>query len=90
MAVKTPGLWSVLGVSVAVWIAVMLVSRVVSLATLSATVAFPVCTVLFGLSAVYVWMGVILSLLIVYRHKANIARLLRGEEFSFKKGKKDV
>lgn len=87
MAVETPGLWSVLGVTIALWIAVMLLTRIVSLATLLAAVSFPFLTFVFGLGSVYVFMGIVLCGLIVYRHKANIARLIQGKELAFKNAK---
>ena len=65
----------------AVWIAMLLVFRTVSLASVTAAAAFPVA--LFFIArppAPVVLCAVLAVLVIIWRHRANLARLVRGEE----------
>lgn len=85
MAVRTPALLKVLGIAIAVWLLTMIITRTVSVATLLATVTFPVATAFLNLSRVYLWTGIILCVLIILRHTSNIRRLVQGKELTFKK-----
>lgn len=62
-----------------VWIAVLAMFRISSLAGMSAVVAAAVAAAVLGYSA-YVLVLAAIALLIVWLHRANIGRLLRGEE----------
>lgn len=65
------------------WLAVFLASRYVSLASIAAAVALPfLVRWLHGPSPI-VWITAGLSVLAIYRHKANIQRLLNGTENRF-------
>ena len=85
--------WAVI-FSVLIFILVFLISRYVSLASISAGIAFPIVVVLFyrishpGL----VGLAVFAALFLLWTHRKNISRLLKGEENRFdfrKKGKKE-
>jgi glycerol-3-phosphate acyltransferase PlsY len=66
---------------VATWLAVAAVTRYSSLSALVAAVSVPVWSVVWYPEArPLVALGVFMAALLVYRHKGNIARLLRGEE----------
>lgn len=69
-------------VCVAVFALVLLLSRFVSLASLCGAFAFPLAVVLLYREASPVKLGfaVALCLLVVYTHRSNIGRLLRGQE----------
>lgn len=69
----------------AVWLAVFMVTRVSSLSALAAAAVSPVFAWLLGHDAVAALAIAGLAALIFWRHKANIARLLSGEEVAFKK-----
>jgi glycerol-3-phosphate acyltransferase PlsY len=64
-----------------VWIVVLLVGRRVSLASLAATVSFPILLVFMDRPAAAV-LGAVsaVSVLIVFRHRSNIRRLIDGTE----------
>ena len=64
----------------AVWIVVFALTRYVSLASISAAVALPVAAWLTGRSLTFVLVMIVLGALAVYKHKANIKRLLEGTE----------
>jgi glycerol-3-phosphate acyltransferase PlsY len=78
--------------SLAVWTLVVLAAGIVSLGSLSAAVSFPIFLVvvesdIFGEKIPLFLFGSIITILVVYTHRSNILRLVRGEEKSFKKGK---
>jgi len=80
LSIKFPILRIILLVEIALWLAVFLSSRIVSLASVISAIVFPIFFIIFRQSPYLVLMSLILSLLIVFRHKSNIFRLLRGEE----------
>lgn len=71
--------------SLAVWIGAFLAWRYVSLASLAASLSVPVFQGLARQPCEALLLGACLSLLIVIRHAANIARLARGSELRFTK-----
>ena len=76
-------------IALAVWIAVVLIWRYVSLASISAAVAFPIALVL-GILAVPAWhsaslwpllvAAIVIPILVIVRHRENIRRLVAGTE----------
>lgn len=70
----------------AVWCAVVYFTRYVSLASIAAAALVPACMYIFNGSADYVIFGTLVALFVIYRHKANIKRLLAGAEPKIKAG----
>lgn len=64
----------------AVWILVFALSRYVSLASIAAAFALPFAAWLTGQSLKIVLVTTIMSALAIYKHKANIKRLIAGTE----------
>jgi glycerol-3-phosphate acyltransferase PlsY len=62
---------------------IVAVSRVVSLGSLSAALAAPVVFWLFDLPPMVVAMGGFIALMITWRHRSNVQRLLAGTEPKF-------
>jgi glycerol-3-phosphate acyltransferase PlsY len=87
VAFSSPQLFAVLGLVVLSWLLVFILSKIISLASLLAAVSFPVYLFLFKQSMVMLTVGSLLALLIIVRHKANLARLFKGAEprISFRK-----
>lgn len=66
-------------------------TKIVSVGSIGACITFPIVTMVYGLCLQHttVWtetlLGAVISGFIIYLHRANIQRLLRGEEHSFQK-----
>ncbi len=71
---------SVAGICLAAWLVCFVVWRYVSAGSLAAAVVLPPAQWLTGQSQGEVLLGIALALLIIARHQANIARLLKGQE----------
>lgn len=68
------------------WIIVFAVSRISSLSAIIAALMAPIFAwVLLSPYPDYVWMVVVMSVFLVWRHKTNIQKLLDGTESGFKK-----
>ena len=80
-------------IGVAVWIIVFWLTRYVSLASIVATVVLPIVILIIGLSdghsgRLLVYSSVCVAALVIWRHRSNLSRLLRGTEPRFiRKGK---
>lgn len=66
--------------ALATWLAVALVFRLSSLAALMAAISAPIYALALGLPRLWVLAAVIMSLLLIWRHKRNIQNLLAGRE----------
>lgn len=67
----------------AVWVTLVLTTRIVSLASILAAPVVPIVVYLtHGVDAVF-WLALAIALFIIYAHRSNIRRLLRGEEHRF-------
>ena len=64
----------------AVWIVVLSLSRFVSLASICASFTLPFATWITGGSVTLVTVTAAMAVLAIYKHKANIQRLLQGTE----------
>ena len=74
-------------VCLAVWIGVVSVTRIVSVASLSAALTLPVAVYLLPEreGSAMMWFAGALAAFAVWSHRSNVRRLLRGEESSFRK-----
>lgn len=93
--------WRCFCVAIAVFAAILAISRIVSLSSMAASASFPIANFLFtyfieyrtGNSAYgavplsYVWIttafSVFISVLLIWKHRENIKRLLNGTEHKF-------
>ena len=77
-----------MGIAVAVWLAVVLVSGYVSLGSLVAAAVLAVLlAVMEGIRSPIAIVGLVLAAFVFFTHRANIGRLRRGEEHRFGKKK---
>jgi acyl phosphate:glycerol-3-phosphate acyltransferase len=72
------------------WIAVFLIGRYTSLASICGVLALPIATVLFGVKtnpafSFLLLFSISMAALAIWRHRSNIVRLLNGTENRFKK-----
>jgi len=68
------------GVSLAIWLAVAVATRYSSLAALVTAVAAPICDDLVWGASLRTGAIAVMSALLVWRHRANISKLLAGTE----------
>lgn len=73
----------VAGISLGIFLAVLLLTRYVSLGSMLGAIAAPIFAAVFGYPTVVVVVYSLLAALIVFRHRANIKRLLSGDEPKF-------
>ena len=88
--------WPAITVAALVWAAVFFLTRYVSLASLCAAVMLPLGFVgVAVLGGKPVWdpaliLLILLALLVVFRHRSNVMRLIQGTEYRFERKKKAV
>lgn len=75
--------WKALLVGLPVWLGVFLISRVSSLAALTASILVPVGALLMGETQFAVYVLVVLSVMVFFTHRTNLSRLLAGTEPKF-------
>lgn len=80
LTIQIPGLRPVLLTVVGVWLVIFLLFGYVSLASLFAAVALPICMVAVRAPFAIIVMSIVLCLFVVFRHRSNITRLLQGKE----------
>ena len=71
--------WQVMLVCAVIWAAALATSRTSSVSSLTTVVASPVVAWLFGLTAI-VPVLILVAIIVIVQHRANIARLLAGTE----------
>ena len=62
------------------FMATISLSRIVSLSSVVAAISLPVLMALSGESSAYVVVSLVASLMVLWRHRSNIERLLAGTE----------
>lgn len=78
-----------LGISALVWIAVLVATGYVSLASMLGAIVFPIAVRLLDPGNAYtLGVGVLLAVFIIVTHRSNIKRLLAGEENRFGRRRK--
>lgn len=80
LSFKIPSLGLIAGLCLGIWLLVVLVTGFVSLSSILAAFALPVFMLVFSQPFKLLIFAVALCLFVIYRHKSNIRRMLRGEE----------
>ena len=70
-----------------VWLAIVFVTRYVSLGSIVGAALVPILALIFDMPMVYIGFGTLAAIFIIYRHKSNIERLLNGTESKIKAAK---
>ncbi len=76
------------GVGFAMFMLIFQVYRIVSAASITASITIPVAVFLSCPSRDFFYMSLLSSVIIIYKHKDNITRLLKGEEKKLNLGRK--
>jgi len=69
--------------SLGIFIIITVTTRIVSISSLTAVIAFPISGYCFNYSLNLILLSIIIAFLIFFRHKENIVRLLNGVENKF-------
>lgn len=80
LAVKIPGLRIVLLLAVLTWVALFVIFKIISLASIVTAATLPIYMFLLKQPVASVALAVVLAAFIVFRHKSNLKRLLEGKE----------
>ena len=67
-------------IAIAVWVVTALVARYVSLASMFGAVSLPITALIMKRSTVLISVTAVIVVFVIYRHRANISRLLAGTE----------
>ena len=70
----------ILAGSALIWVVIFAIFRIVSIASIAASIFIPVFSIIFYQSFSLVVFSIFLGIFGTYKHKANIKRLFRGEE----------
>ena len=77
-------MYPVLLVGLAIWLIIFYTKKVVALASIFFAVSLPISAYfIYGTEDPRFYLGVILALLIVVRHRSNITRIFSGKESKF-------
>jgi glycerol-3-phosphate acyltransferase PlsY len=76
-------------VALAVFGVVFVASRIMSLASMGAAIALPPTVAALGLPHHYLLLAILMTALVLFRHRENIQRLSRGEEPRFQPRRSD-
>lgn len=68
------------GMALLLCVGILVITRIMSMATLTAAFSLPVLMGVYGEGVITIAYSVVLSGLIVFSHRENIKRLMRGEE----------
>ena len=81
--------WRVGIICFVIFLAIVLFTRYVSLGSLIGMLCFPLMLLIFGYSGLECLLALFCALLVVFAHRENIKRLMRGEESRISIGSKD-
>jgi glycerol-3-phosphate acyltransferase PlsY len=71
--------------SATLWIAIFYATRFASLASILAALSLPLLAYVFNREVVALWLTSLIAVFVVFRHRANVGRLLSGTEKRFER-----
>ena len=74
-------------IGLVVWSVLLFITGTVSIASIASAVTLPIAVYFLGLPSAVLALAIALSAFVIYAHRSNIKRLMRGEEPSFRKRK---
>lgn len=77
--------WQLALLALAIVAAAVLITRMVSMGSVIVAITFPVLA--WFMEPDFFWIGCVMAVIMLYAHRSNIGRIIRGEEnkLSFKK-----
>ena len=75
--------WLPVLISAAVFAAIVLTTRIVSVGSMTAAVVLPIAMFALRAEQEFVMLGIVTAALVLVRHRSNIKRLIKGEEHRF-------
>ena len=72
-----------IAIGLVLWVAVFYASRYVSLASIAMAASLPVSAWIFCANTLSVYVAAAIAVVIIYRHRSNISRLIKGTENRF-------
>lgn len=81
--------WAVM-IGFALWGVVVTLTRIVSLGSLLAALILPVAVYVTNEPPFEVWLSMGVAVFVIYAHRANVRRLVRGEEHRFGRSTKET
>lgn len=70
-------------ISLGIWFVTVLISRTVSLGSILAALSLPFIEAFCGVSITIIIFTIVIVLLVIFRHRENMERILQGKEKSF-------
>jgi len=80
LTIQIAAIRPVLGITLLTWIISFLISGIVSLSSILASIILPITMLGTSQSIELICLGVVFCVFVVFRHRPNIKRLLAGEE----------
>ncbi len=78
------------GVCVLVWVVAVALTRMVSVGSIVGAIALPIAVFFLYSNNILQGISIVIAVLIVYTHRTNIQRILKGEESKIPIGKKNA
>jgi acyl phosphate:glycerol-3-phosphate acyltransferase len=87
LSLKIPGLNAAIGLVILIWFLAFFIFGIVSLASIISAITLPISCIFLGQSKSIILLSLLLCFFVIIRHKANLARIVKGNEprLSFKK-----
>jgi len=84
LAVKSVGIKVVFALVILTWLAVFILTRIVSLASILSGITLPAYMFLFKQPRILIYSSVLFAIFIILRHRSNLKRIFQGKEPRFK------
>lgn len=78
------------GIALAGWLLVLRIGRMVSLASVTAALVLAVSLIATEDRPEVMTLGIFVASFVIYAHRSNLKRIMRGEEYRFGRGKSEV
>lgn len=87
LSVKIASLKLIVALVILTWFLIFFLVRIVSLASIIASISLPIYMVIFKASQTLKFLSILLSIFIILRHQSNLKRIFQGKEprLTFKK-----